>query len=320
MDMERSYPYTNGVIKVIESKILDKSKLSKINRDDKSLFIKSLCEMGYGQMEANTTIESLISKELVATKKFIDDMSPQPELTDLFFMANDALNVKFLYKKMKYGITYLDIDAGTGTMSKESLEKAIFESDYSTLKPAYQDLMKDIAAKVQNVPNARLLSATIDNIIYDFVFSHLGFFQNSALKEYFELSIDISNVLSFLRSKALKWDILKFQEVFIPHGLITISVFDNIYDKPENIVIKAFSEFYEEKISRILKTYFEDVDLNVLESMFDELVIKAMKEHRNDSFGIGPVIYYYLEKMSEAKNIRLLYSGVTIKNGQLLDY
>lgn len=320
MDYEKSYPYTNGVIKVIESKILDKAKLSKINRENKTLFIKSLCEMGYGQFNENTTIENLIEHELVAAKKLIDQLSPQPDQTDLFFMANDALNIKFMYKKKIFGITYLDAFAQTGTMSKSALESAIFQNDNSALKPSIKQLLKDVENNINGITNPRLLSAIIDKTVYEYVFANLKSFGNTVLKVYFSLSVDISNILSLLRAKVLKWDITKFQEVFIPNGEIKSSVFEELYNKNDKEIVKSLADYYDGKLSKILKTYFEDLDLNTLESMFDGYIISTMKEYRNDSFGIGPMIYYYLEKISEAKNIRLLYSDAAIKNGQILDY
>ena len=45
-----------------------------------------------------------------------------------------------------------------------------------------------------------------------------------------------------------------------------------------------------------------------------------MKEERNESFSIGPIIYYYLQKISEAKNIRMIYASTYFNPSDLLDY
>ena len=45
-----------------------------------------------------------------------------------------------------------------------------------------------------------------------------------------------------------------------------------------------------------------------------------MKVYRDDAFDIGPMIYYYLLKQAEAKNIRLIYGTTELGLGELIDY
>ena len=71
---------------------------------------------------------------------------------------------------------------------------------------------------------------------------------------------------------------------------------------------------------KALKTYFEKPELNQIERLFDLLVLELMKEERNESFSIGPIIYYYLQKISEAKNIRMIYASTYFNPSDLLDY
>ncbi|HNZ50772.1 MAG TPA: hypothetical protein PKG91_04655, partial [Bacilli bacterium] len=76
----------------------------------------------------------------------------------------------------------------------------------------------------------------------------------------------------------------------------------------------------QEKITKALKAYFERPHLNQIEKQLDLLVLELMQEEKNESFTIGPMIYYYLQKVAEAKNIRLLYSSVYFDPNDLLEY
>jgi vacuolar-type H+-ATPase subunit C/Vma6 len=108
--------------------------------------------------------------------------------------------------------------------------------------------------------------------------------------------------------------------MFINHGLIPESLFLTGFNQQKEVAAKIFHEFYHEKITKALKSYFDRPRLNQLEKQLDLLVIELMSEWKNDSFSIGPIIYYYLQKISEAKNIRLIYSSTYLDPNDLLDY
>ena len=55
----------------------------------------------------------------------------------------------------------------------------------------------------------------------------------------------------------------------------------------------------------------------------DKLMLEEIKRFKYDAFDIGPVIYYYLLKVAEAKNIRMIYAQAgneQVDMSQLLEY
>lgn len=83
---------------------------------------------------------------------------------------------------------------------------------------------------------------------------------------------------------------------------------------------RMFKDFYHEKPYLSLVKYIETKDIKAFENTLDQLLIDEMKIDRNDSFGMGPIIYYYLEKCCEAKNIRYTYLDSNIEFKELLSY
>jgi len=315
-----NYPYAIGNIKAIESRIFDKNKFSKLIRVEKNDFLKTLKELGYASSVNSDHLEDYIQAELVALKQYFDEISPDKHLTDLFFMANDATNIKIMFKKRIFGLDQIDVYAQTGSIQPELLETAILNHDYSLLSKDIQALLLGIEKQIDGLSNARLISSKIDNAIYDFIFSQIGFSQARALRRYFQAVIDTTNVMSWLRCRLLEWDINEFEVMFINHGLIPKTVFWESFTMSEETSPRAFMEYYDEKIMKALKTYFEKPELNKIERLFDLLVLELMKEERNESFSIGPIIYYYLQKISEAKNIRMIYASTYFNPSDLLDY
>lgn len=300
------YPYAIGQIKAIENKILDRSQYLKLMKTEKDQFLKALADIGYSTY--SDQLEDMIIRELKQTKQYLDEISPEKRYTDLFFFASDALNIKAIYKKKVFGISHLDIYQDTGTLAKDDLKKAILDGDLSAFSKEYQALFIKINERIQDVTNPRILSARIDDAIYGFIMDRLRFSQAQALKTYFASSADFANVLTFVRSRRLNWEDGEFTEMFLHQGMIPLSVFTSAYQASIDTVIRLFRDYYNEKLSQGLKQYYETKDLGRLERHFDKLTLELMKEYRYDSFGIGPIIYYYLKKQAEAKNLRLLYS------------
>jgi vacuolar-type H+-ATPase subunit C/Vma6 len=311
-----NYPYANGTIKVLETNILDRNKLSKLLKLNQKDFLKTLIELGYGSSDCES-IEEIITYEMVATKQQLEHISPDLSLTNLFYFANDALNIKALYKMKIFGIKHLDIFHVNGTIDKEVLEKVVFEEEYSLVSKELGKLFTRINSEVTKLTNPRLISAKIDQLLFDYVLKQN---RNQTLRTYFEALIDFANVLTFVRSHNLNWDESQFLEMYIDGGKIKKNHYLNLYTSAKDELIYNFNEFYLEDISKGLKVYFEKHDLNQLEKYFDTLLLKIMSEFKNDSFNIGPIIYYYLIKQLEAKNIRLIYANSFIESSDLLEY
>src|SRR5690606_6257767 len=108
---------------------------------------------------------------------------------------------------------------------------------------------------------------------------------NAALNTYYKSQIDFSNILSYVRMKKLGWSLLENSFMFNDGGTFD---YKSLIDKDDNEVVRSLQEFYNEKLSKVLKLYFEDTDLNKLEIRLDNLQLQIMKEFEHDSFGIGP--------------------------------
>lgn len=313
-----NYPYANGYIKAIEDRLLDKSKFAKLCKTEKQDFYDALLDMGYGSKGSD--IEELIESELADLRETIDEITPEKQYTDLFFLAIDAINIKAYYKMKLLGKIDPDFYTKAGNLPKDKLQKAIFENDYSDLSKTYQRFLMRLDEDLKGIENPRTLSAKIDNAIFDFIHDSLFLTYKPALKTYFKLNADLKNTLSLIRSQKLNWELNDFQEMFIPNGEIPFAVFESIYSESQEKILLAFKNYYQEKIYIGLRRYFENEDLDALEKYFDKLLLDAMKAYRYDSFGIGPMFYYYLVKQAEAKNIKIIYASENPDLSDLIEY
>jgi V/A-type H+-transporting ATPase subunit C len=205
-------------------------------------------------------------------------------------------------------------------MNLEDIKKAVFEEDYAHLSKTESRLFKEINSKVKNVNNPRLVSAIVENNVFQYLFRSLEQTPSVALKTYFQSFVDFANVMTFIRSKNMKWNINQFYEMFVDGGLLQRTLFSQIYDSNHEEILHSLSDYYQGKITKGVKVYYENHELTNLERYFDQIILEIMKAFRYDSFNIGPIVYYFLKKQAEAKNIRLIYANKDIDVSELLDY
>lgn len=305
-----NYPYANGIVKALENKVLDRNKLFVLSKYDKSEFVKVLLAMNYGV--DGDSVEILITNEMAKVKQLIDEITPNKEDTNLFYIVNDAQNLKILYKIQKFNLDKYELLQNTGSIGSEHLKKAIIENDETNLNKSEKEWIHHLNKELSNITNPKVLSAMIDRLMYAYALEKAS---GVALKKYLICKIDFTNMISMIRAQNLKWEIEKYFEMFIDGGTLKREFFKEIYTLDQETMIKKLSVFYEEKISKILSQH---LSLNQLEIAFDRLMLELMSQYKDDAFQIGPMQYYYLLKLSEAQNIRILYSASKVELKDLI--
>lgn len=295
-----NYPYANGIISVIENKVLDRNKLYVLSKYEKKEFIKVLLAMNYGG--SGETLEDLIASENNRVKDLLKEISPKKEDTNLFYLVNDAQNIKILYKIKVYNLDKYDLLSENGTMDLEILSQAIIDNNFTNAPKRLKELVTKINSHLTDDINPKNLSSLIDNSIYSYAIKATN---NHILKKYLTYRIDFNNVISMLRSKNLNWDKSEYFKMFLDNGSISKNVLENVYEASKEELIKCLEVFYDGKISKVLKKI---TSLDECQLEFERLMLELMKEYKNEPLNIGPVIYYYLLKQAEAQNIRILYS------------
>lgn len=312
------YTYINGQLKVIEENILDSDDFLKLAKAPKDIFLKTLIDLGYGNLAES--VEEVIQNELTSVKEFYDTVTPNKELTDLFFLVNDLVNIKYFYKIKVFGLKDIDNFQENGVFTKDELVSVILDNDYSKIVKEYHKFFKKIEKNIQGVNNPRILSAKIDATFFEFILDNLKVKMNAPLSTYYKTLIDIKNIITYVRVKNLNWKFIDNKELFIKGGSINLEVIKTLFDLKEDEVVRKLNTYYDEKISAILKDYFSDKDLTKLEIKLNNLLLNRMKVFEDDAFGIGIMLYYYLKKLAEADNIRYTYANTNFDVSNLLVY
>ena len=111
-----SYEYALGRISVLSTHLLTAAQLRRIAEAGSSQeAIKLLMETGYGENQTTEQeialgeIDLIIREQLQLTRKRIQEITPDPELTGLFLLPVDTHNLKALLKARLLGTSADDI-------------------------------------------------------------------------------------------------------------------------------------------------------------------------------------------------------------------
>ena len=186
--------------------------------------------------------------------------------------------------------------------------KEYLDTDY-----IYIPYDKDYELKIKNHELVNLNSVILtnkDKKVYEYEL--LCCHSNTILLKYYKQKIDNSNIMMMIRNKILNWNKEQFLSMVISKGNISKEVFEKL--------LKEIADSCDEKVVKALKKYFANKEFYKLENDLEQLLIEKISETKNDALNIGPLLYYYVAKNSEIKNIRMLYSNANVQINDLLAY
>ncbi|HZJ83269.1 MAG TPA: V-type ATPase subunit, partial [Clostridia bacterium] len=137
-----SYAYSAAHIFALEKKLLGRDRVERmVEASDAGAALRVLAETEYAagisELSGPHDYEMLLSAEIKRIYDFFQTISPNPEVTNLFFLKYDFHNIKVLLKSQYLGKEHeeLLVEEG-GNLSLDLLKTAIKEEDY-TLLPDY---------------------------------------------------------------------------------------------------------------------------------------------------------------------------------------
>ena len=307
-----SYPYAVGRIKGLERSLLNAQDFSRMVEQPLSAAIKHLADLGYGQhAEDKSDPDFLVAAEMKALRLAIDELTPAKPLTDLFWLEQDAVNLKLLLKARLLGEDVPDANLAFGLYPQETLREAVSQKDYTALgAPLAEGLtaLEALLRKGDREVSPFEISTAVDNAVYAHIFCNK---KNTFVKNFFSAKVDFTNILSFLRARKLGWDKAKFTATLLAGGQLPVLQFQNAYELPsgEAEVSLPRGSAYDSALRQALGVALtEDGSIAAASNILSQKLMELAAAERFDSFGIGPIVYYLFRKIEEGKKLRVLFA------------
>lgn len=302
---EISYPFAVGRIKSLEKNLLDATVWQQLtDANNENTMLKILKEHGYGsQSEDYKSVSKVVASEMKVVDHEIKSLSPDPVLTNLFYLNEDAYNLKLLLKGrlLKRDVTKLLHPSGVVPLN--SLMEAFINEKWNELPVSIESVIKQ-SLELQDPFE---ISVKVDKAILSIIRETLIHHRNRLIENYFIVRFDANNILAMIRGNALRWTSSKINNLLVPGGSIEMKMIERAIGKSDDQLSQYVSSGSNRfAYRRIVENYAEDHQLSNVEKRLDDFAFSIIHEQKNDSFGIGPVVNYLLQKRREASSIRII--------------
>ena len=309
------YAYAVSRIRVNEKKMLDKGKLDRmIDARTPEDALKVLIEAEYGFSAADPArvfeYEKLIKEENNKAIALLKEISPQPEMFDLFLQKIDYHNVKVLIKGEFSGNFHDDMMLDSGMIPPLKLKLLLKERKMAELPVKMRKAIDEAMDYFNRTSDPQMIDLILDKAAWSQMLETARASGNSFLTGLVEAMIDLANINAFLRVRNLKkpWDFL--QKVLLDGGRIDSSLYaKNLQDTLEGFInalrYTPYSKACEEGIGNFLSTG----SMTRFEKLADDYILEYVKKGRYIVLGLEPLVGYLVARQMEIKNAGIIMVG-----------
>jgi len=311
-----STAYAAAHIFALENKLLSRDKVERmVEAASASEVLKVLSETEYAtsvsELAQPHDYEEMLSGEIQRLYDFFQTISPDPQITNLFFVKYDFHNLKVLLKARYLGREQdeLLIKSG-GNLPLDLLKEAIKEEDYSQLPEYIRKALEEVDAAMSLKTDPQKIAVILDKAMYKHIFDVCTKKKNDFVFEYFTMQADLINIRTFLRVRKIDESFEFLKDLLLPGSELGEDFFFDIMKEPvEHIVDMLTSKKYSRVVKQGVEAFLNTGSLSTYERLMDDFLLSFVKASRWNPLGIEPVIGYLLAKENEIRIIRIIMVG-----------
>ena len=301
--MDAGLLYQNAKIKSKESELFGRDKMQRLtDAATAQEALRILQENGYPA--GDDPVEILAAAERDVTLFFKSAVVSGYGL-ELFLLPLDYHNAKVLAKKSYFGGN-TDCLGPNGLMETEVLSESIEKEDFSVM-PVY---MADAFRKIRKKSADESLTPSSIDVALDkalFAAIHAGLPEaHASVKEYFLRLSDFTNIAIACRAKKGGLAAASFADMLVETGDVGLTELKKIFDlgAEESAEKLTLPTVYKEAL-RMAKEGTAQ-----FETYVDDTLLAPIRKARYDMFSPAAVIGFYLGKLREIKNVRLILAKI----------
>lgn len=312
---ETTYAYAVGRIRALETRLLDRNKLERmVEAASAQEALKVLSETDYAglvaELESVHDFEKILQQEIKKVFLLLQQISPQPFLTNLMSLKYDVHNLKVLLKAKFLEETDTEILFPVGTVPLDKLRAIVAEEDFrdlpGTLRQAAEQIIEEFAVS----GDPQIIDLFLDRAYYEMLLAAARQERSAFLEGLFVREVDLANIKTFLRVKRMRRNKEFFKKAFLPGGRLTADLFINLLEEPlEFFADRLAMSDYATVVGEGVREWLEKGSITRLEKLSDDFILEYLQQGKRMPFGLEPLIGYIYAKETEIKNVRLILVG-----------
>ncbi len=278
-----------------------------------------LQEFGYGDAKEldGGDIEFFIRREQSKLFKLIYNSLPERSELSFMLLPYDYHNVKVCIKSELLGLTpddnYL---VSAGDIDWRKVVAMVRERNYISMSSKMKEAIEEAFDRFARSKDPQEIDIVLDTACYEEMLERVNELDNEYLIGLVKRQIDLINLKSFVRMRMLNkaWDF--FKRIFLTGGEVPLDIYVSGYDDSYDQIAERLSPFGLDKVLiKGTERLKEDDDFSYLEKMADDHLMEYIKKAKYESFGIEPIVGYWMAKEEEIDNLRIILLGRRIGIG-----
>ena len=300
--------YANAVAKYNEGRLLDAEKIRRLIDAEFSDAVKMLCDYGYGGGvvdENRYDIDAFISGEISALIDYVVSSSPSEYLTEV--LVNKFLygNAKAYYKARYTGKLN---ESSLYVMHDEEVREGIEKGEYDALPKFLADALISLDSEFDGLdPDPKRIDIVLTQAMYAHNVYAANKSRSKVLVKYVKGGIDLKNISTALRARALRASYDSFKQSLIAGGSLNEEQLAAVFnaEDPAKEIRETEYDFLIERD--------ELPSLARIEALTDDYLASIWGANSDDMQSLAPFVSYFIAKEREYVTVKMILT--CIKNG-----
>lgn len=312
----KSEVFASARVKSKENKLIGTERLNRMleceNAED---VLKILFETSYAEgvsISDPNDYQLMLDAEQNNLNVFFKEVCPDENILTCFFKKYDYHNAKAFVKAKYQKLDNADFMIyQKGLIDYKLLNDNILNENYTFLPPFMTVALNKIdVAYASYGANPRQWDMYLDNALNNDIISEIKKLKEADVKNYFILKTDIENLLSLVKCIMTNLTAKDYEKQFIEGGKLDISVFVSSFGLSLENAAEQFKHTYIYSLAFTAFKNLEKEGITPLETEADNMLNYYFFAKRNKYESIYPLLNYYLIKIAELKNVKLIFTGI----------
>lgn len=313
-----SYAYACARVSALENGLFDAKTVKRMADGSLEDAMRILLDARYGGVPDATAAdcERLIDNVRAEAARSIREISPEPELTDLFLLETDIHNLKLLVKARLLDQAETPLLSG-GLFDPARLKAAVAEQDYGFLPASIAQAMDALEERLRIEVEPQRVSIALDRAYLSHALATARAGRDAFALAYFTALCDFDNVITLLRLRAMGAGRDDLREALLPEGGLKHDVLLQAYELSDDALVRALSASpARDALAAGIADMQRTGSIGALERARENHLLSLVRPYRHDIDSVRRLVGYLLARDREARAIRMI---VTVKRNGLDD-
>ncbi len=293
----------------METRLLDRQWTERLLSETAEGVLKALGDSAMGEAMSDVAhpdqIEAGLVRAMAETLSTVAEISPEPELIDLFRLRADFANAKALVKasvlKMEEG--EFGTTDGVGTIPLATLEAAVRDKDMTQLPGFMTEAIRSAEEAYRDRTELAGIDQVLDNALWARSLAVATEYNNAFLVDYFQREIDLTNIRTFVRMKVAEREVADFQTAFIAGGTIDLAGFRTLFGEGLDAFARSLEYGRYGGVAMAVREWSSE-RAYALELACDNVLLKTVEQAATIPYGIEPLVAFILRRGIDSKLVR----------------